>query len=209
MVSGGSGGPRAAVPGTSHIAAVEVRAQSCWRRTAVCCGRPRRWNLRSGSIGGRAGMLGRRAGRSPWNLVMLNFARESCSCPFAVATARHGVRCGAGGRSCWLHGRHCKATEAAEVASRLVAGLGGGAGGAGHLENGGGAAAAIGGGGQRVTLRCAATRPNARCHAEELCRHVGATAHGAAMGTAMRGALAPLSTMLDTVLAATAARAEP
>ena len=93
-------------------------------------------------------MLGRPAGGLALNLVELNFARESCPSHFVATTALRGAHCGVGGRSLWRWWLHCKAAEAAEVASQLAAGLGDGSACAGHLENGGGAAAAAGGGGR-------------------------------------------------------------
>ena len=92
-------------------------------------------------------MLGRRAGSSPRNLVMLNFARESCCCAFAATTALRGAHCGVGGRSFRPRRLHWRAAEAAEVACWLSVGLGDGSVGAGHLEIGGvGAGALVEGG---------------------------------------------------------------
>lgn len=92
-------------------------------------------------------MLGQRAGSSPWNLVMLIFARESCSSHFYIAGRRAG-HCGVGGRSFRPWGVHWRAAEAAEVACRLSVGLGDGPVGAGHLEIGGVGAGALVEGGQ-------------------------------------------------------------
>ena len=78
-------------------------------------------------------MLGRPAGGLALELVMLNFARESCSSVFSATTVRLAARCGVGGRSFWRCRLHCKADEAVEVTSQFAVGLGGGSACAGHL----------------------------------------------------------------------------
>ena len=163
--------------------------RALWRRSAVC--RAGLWwcSLRQSKKYSVPRMLGAARRRLWKELVMVKKSRESCSCACRATTARLDERCGVGGRSEWHVDSRWLAVG---TASRLLDVVVGCHCTADHWHLGAVAAGVHVGGGRCATLRCAATRPDARCHALDRSLNAGhASACSEERSAALRSALAP------------------